>query len=38
MGRLCRLHIRGVERGGALEEIEVGGGVVPVIDGRLRVP
>lgn len=38
MGRHSRLHIRGVERGGALEEIEVGGGVVPVIDGRLRVP
>lgn len=38
MGRHSRLHIRGVERGGALTEIEVGGGVVPVIDGRLRVP
>jgi trans-2,3-dihydro-3-hydroxyanthranilate isomerase len=38
MGRHSRLHIRGVERGGALSEIEVGGGVVPVIDGRLRVP
>ena len=38
MGRHSRLHIRGVERGGALTEIEVGCGVVPVIDGRLRVP
>ena len=38
MGRHSRLHIRGIERGGELEEIEVGGGVVPVIDGRLRVP
>ena len=38
MGRHSRLHIRGVERGGVLTEIEVGGGVVPVIDGRLRVP
>jgi len=38
MGRHSRLHIRGIERGGALTEIEVGGGVVPVIDGRLRVP
>jgi trans-2,3-dihydro-3-hydroxyanthranilate isomerase len=38
MGRHSRLHIRGVARDGHLDEIEVGGGVVPVIDGRLRVP
>ncbi|HKZ06434.1 MAG TPA: PhzF family phenazine biosynthesis protein [Methylomirabilota bacterium] len=38
MGRPSRLHIRGVVRDGRLTEIEVGGGVVPVIDGRLRVP
>ena len=38
MGRHSRLHIRGVARDGRLEEIEVGGGVVPVIEGRLRVP
>ncbi len=38
MGRHSRLHIRGVARDGRLGEIEVGGGVVPVIEGRLRVP
>jgi predicted PhzF superfamily epimerase YddE/YHI9 len=38
MGRPSRLHIRGVTRDGRLDEIEVGGSVVPVIDGRLRVP
>jgi trans-2,3-dihydro-3-hydroxyanthranilate isomerase len=38
MGRPSRLHIRGIGRGGRLEEIEVGGDVVPVIEGRLRVP
>jgi trans-2,3-dihydro-3-hydroxyanthranilate isomerase len=38
MGRPSRLHIRGIARGGRLDEIEVGGGVVPVIEGRLRVP
>ena len=38
MGRHSRLHIRGVACDGRLEEIEVGGGVVPVIEGRLRVP
>jgi len=38
MGRPSRLHIRGVRRDGRLDEIEVGGSVVPVIDGRLRVP
>lgn len=38
MGRPSRLHIRGISRDGHLDEIEVGGGVVPVIEGRLRVP
>lgn len=38
MGRHSRLHIRGVARDERLHEIEVGGGVVPVIEGRLRVP
>ena len=38
MGRHSRLHIRGVARDGHLDEIEVGGSVVPVIDGTLRVP
>jgi trans-2,3-dihydro-3-hydroxyanthranilate isomerase len=38
MGRHSRLHIRGVARDGHLDEIEVGGSVVPVIDGRLRLP
>jgi trans-2,3-dihydro-3-hydroxyanthranilate isomerase len=38
MGRHSRLHIRGVARDGHLDEIEVGGGVVPVIEGQLRVP
>ena len=38
MGRPSRLHIRGIARGDRLDEIEVGGGVVPVIEGRLRVP
>ena len=38
MGRHSRLHIRGIAREGRLTEIEVGGGVVPVIEGTLRVP
>jgi predicted PhzF superfamily epimerase YddE/YHI9 len=38
MGRHSHVHIRGVTRDGQLHEIEVGGGVVPVIEGRLRVP
>ena len=38
MGRHSRLHIRGVAREGHLDQIEVGGGVVPVIEGVLRVP
>ncbi len=38
MGRHSRLHIRGVVRDGRLAEIEVGGGVVPVIEGRLHLP
>jgi trans-2,3-dihydro-3-hydroxyanthranilate isomerase len=38
MGRPSRLHIRGIARDGHLDQIEVGGGVVPVIEGRLRVP
>jgi trans-2,3-dihydro-3-hydroxyanthranilate isomerase len=38
MGRHSRLHIRGIARDGRLEQIEVGGGVVPVLDGTLRIP
>jgi trans-2,3-dihydro-3-hydroxyanthranilate isomerase len=38
MGRHSRIHIRGTIRDGRLDEIQVGGGVVPVIEGRLRVP
>ena len=38
MGRPSRLHIRGVARDGHLAEIEVGGSVVPLIEGRLQVP
>jgi trans-2,3-dihydro-3-hydroxyanthranilate isomerase len=38
MGRPSRLHIRGQVRGGRLHDIEVGGGVVPVLDGTLRIP
>jgi trans-2,3-dihydro-3-hydroxyanthranilate isomerase len=38
MGRHSHVHIRGVARDGRLDEIEVGGSVVPVIEGRLRLP
>ena len=38
MGRHSRLHIRGIARDGRLDQIEVGGAVVPVIEGTLRVP
>jgi trans-2,3-dihydro-3-hydroxyanthranilate isomerase len=38
MGRPSFVHIRIGMRGGRIGEISVGGGVVPVIDGRLRVP
>ena len=38
MGRHSHVHIRGVARDGHLDGIEVGGSVVPVIEGRLRVP
>ena len=38
MGRPSAVHIRVATRQGRVSEISVGGGVVPVIDGRLRVP
>jgi trans-2,3-dihydro-3-hydroxyanthranilate isomerase len=38
MGRPSAVHIRVGTREGRVSEISVGGGVVPVIDGRLRVP
>jgi trans-2,3-dihydro-3-hydroxyanthranilate isomerase len=38
MGRPSFLHIRVGTTGGCVSGIEVGGRVVPVIDGRLRIP
>jgi trans-2,3-dihydro-3-hydroxyanthranilate isomerase len=38
MGRPSAVHIRVGTRAGRVAEISVGGGVVPVIEGRLRVP
>jgi trans-2,3-dihydro-3-hydroxyanthranilate isomerase len=37
MGRPSRVHIRLRAVGGAVTDIRVGGGVVPVLDGRLRL-
>jgi predicted PhzF superfamily epimerase YddE/YHI9 len=38
MGRPSLLHIRVGMRAGRVSEILVGGTVVPVIEGRLRLP
>jgi len=38
MGRPSFVHIRIGMRGGRINKILVGGTVVPVIDGRLRIP
>lgn len=38
MGRQSRVHIKIAMREGRIAELRVGGGVVPVLDGRLRVP
>ena len=38
MGRPSAVHIRVRTAAGAVTGIEVGGGVVPVLDGRLRLP
>jgi len=38
MGRPSFVHIRLRARGGGATDIDVGGGVVPVLEGRLRVP
>ncbi|HEV3348687.1 MAG TPA: PhzF family phenazine biosynthesis protein [Methylomirabilota bacterium] len=38
MGRPSFVHIRVDMRDGRVDEIRVGGSVVPVIDGRLRIP
>ena len=38
MGRPSFIRIRIGMRGGRVDRILVGGGVVPVIEGRLRVP
>jgi predicted PhzF superfamily epimerase YddE/YHI9 len=38
MGRPSFVRIRIGMRGGRINEILVGGTVVPVIDGRLRIP
>jgi trans-2,3-dihydro-3-hydroxyanthranilate isomerase len=37
MGRQSFVHIRLATRGGAVTDIRVGGGVVPVLEGELRV-
>ena len=37
MGRQSFVHIKIAMRGGRISELRVGGGVVPVIEGRLRV-
>jgi predicted PhzF superfamily epimerase YddE/YHI9 len=38
MGRQSFVRIRVGMKGGRIDDIRVGGGVVPVIEGRLRVP
>ena len=38
MGRPSLVHIRVGMRAGRVDEISVGGGVVPVIEGLLRMP
>ncbi len=38
MGRPSSIHIRLRARDGAVSDIRVGGGVVPVLEGRLRLP
>jgi trans-2,3-dihydro-3-hydroxyanthranilate isomerase len=38
MGRQSFVHVRGRVRGGELAEIAVGGQVVPILDGTLRLP
>jgi trans-2,3-dihydro-3-hydroxyanthranilate isomerase len=37
MGRQSFVHIRLAERGGTVTDIRVGGGVVPVLEGELRI-
>jgi predicted PhzF superfamily epimerase YddE/YHI9 len=37
MGRQSFVHIKIAMRSGRISELRVGGGVVPVIEGRLRV-
>ena len=37
MGRQSFVHIRLATRGGAVTDIRVGGGVVPVLESELRV-
>jgi len=37
IAREMNLHIKIAMRGGRISELRVGGGVVPVIEGRLRV-
>ena len=37
MGRQSFVHIRLTERGGTVTDIRVGGGVVPVLEGELRI-
>jgi len=38
MGRQSFVHIRMEMSAGRITELHVGGGVVPVVDGRLRLP
>jgi trans-2,3-dihydro-3-hydroxyanthranilate isomerase len=38
MGRQSLVHIRIAMREGRIAELRVGGSVVPVLDGRLRLP
>ena len=37
MGRQSFIHIKIAMRGGRISELRVGGGVVPVIEGHLRI-
>ena len=37
MGRQSFVHIRLTARGGTVTNIRVGGGVVPVLEGELRI-
>jgi len=37
IGRQSFVHIRLATRGGAVTDIRVGGGVVPVLEGELRI-